>query len=110
MTQPQGLYARIASLEASKVEQAHIIDDLTRELATYKRATRTARDLLTDALLASDNKDYAVTNEMVERASDHLFNAVYSVKCGCADATCGCDCIPGNYPCEHGTAGAGCGS
>lgn len=30
------------------------------------------------------------------------------VFCACGDPTCGCDCVPGNYPCEHGTAGDGC--
>lgn len=29
--------------------------------------------------------------------------------CQCGDPRCECDCI-GNYPCEHGSLGAGCGS
>ena len=28
--------------------------------------------------------------------------------CDCGDDDCGCTCIPGNYPCEHGSAGEGC--
>lgn len=29
--------------------------------------------------------------------------------CVCGDPACTCGCIPGDYPCEHGTAGDGCG-
>ena len=32
------------------------------------------------------------------------------VICDCGDPTCGCGCIPGNYPCEHGSMGEGCGA
>src|SRR5262245_52632588 len=110
MNQPQGLYATIASLEASKVSQSHIIDDLSKDLAKHKRANRRAMDLLTTSLQALDAKDYHITNEMVERASDMLYSVNRKALCQCGDATCTCDCIPGNYPCEHGTAGAGCGS
>lgn len=30
--------------------------------------------------------------------------------CVCGDPTCSCDCVPGHYPCEHGSMGEGCGS
>lgn len=30
--------------------------------------------------------------------------------CQCGDPRCGCDCIPGDYPCEHSEfLGGGCG-
>jgi hypothetical protein len=29
--------------------------------------------------------------------------------CDCGDPHCTCECIPGNYPCEHGSMGEGCG-
>jgi hypothetical protein len=93
---PQGLYKQIADLEA--------------KLAKYKRANRRAMDLLTTALQALDAKDYHVVNEMVERASDHLYGVNRKpATCGCGDPACWCGCVPGNYPCEHGSLGAGCG-
>jgi len=30
--------------------------------------------------------------------------------CRCGDPRCDCGCLPGNYPCEHGSMGEGCGS
>jgi len=30
--------------------------------------------------------------------------------CDCGDPACRCDCIPGRYPCEHGSMGEGCGA
>lgn len=31
-------------------------------------------------------------------------------QCDCGDLDCDCGCVMGNYPCEHGSAGAGCGA
>ena len=35
-------------------------------------------------------------------------NAKPPAHCTCGDATCNCYCIPGEYPCEDGSAGEGC--
>ena len=29
--------------------------------------------------------------------------------CRCGDPRCDCGCLPGGYPCEHGSVGEGCG-
>jgi hypothetical protein len=29
--------------------------------------------------------------------------------CTCGDPECNCYCVPGEYPCEHGSMGEGCG-
>jgi hypothetical protein len=40
---------------------------------------------------------------------DFTIVVVDASTCDCGDPACGCGCIPGNYPCEHGSVGAGCG-
>jgi hypothetical protein len=43
----------------------------------------------------------------VEDLAPHPLARVHPI-CVCGDLRCDCACIPGGYPCEHGTLGEGC--
>lgn len=54
------------------VAQAHIIDDLSRDLGDLRRKTAQARSLLTDALHAMHAGNVTVADEFMHRAIGHL--------------------------------------
>lgn len=53
-------------------QQAHIIADLSAELAAFKRCNRRSLDMLTDALHAHDAGKSEVVNEYLERVIEDL--------------------------------------